>query len=550
MDQLFQNLQKLSVGRLIALAGTLAGTIAFMMWVVTKVSAPSMELLYADLTPSDSGQIISKLDGMGIPYDIKGDGTQLYVPVENVARIRLAMAEAGLPGGANMGYEIFDKNDSIGTNSFVQNINHLRALEGELSRTISSIGQVHSARVHLVLPRRELFSRTVQSPSGSVVLRLRGNMGLSNTQIQSIQHLVAAAVPGLSPDNVAIIDGNGNLLARGEKDGASGASSRADEQRVEYETRLAKSIESLLEKSVGFGRVRAEVSVQLDPEHYRENSESFNPEGQVARSTKATSEETTKNNKDAQVITAENNVTGEAGQAPGDGTAESKKRMDEVTNYEISKTTRQLVHEPGGVKRLSVAVLVDGTYTKTEEGGQNYAPRDATQMDLLNKLVKSAVGYNEDRGDIIEVVNMQFAKEDAPVETPAEEGILGLKRHEVMRLAETGAVFLLGLLFLFMVVRPVFKRLTTPLEPVTGAGVPALDGATPTTPQALTAENVSSEPGQPQPANLTPTNLEKMIDIQKIEGQVRASSVKQVGEVIDKHPEEAVAIIRSWLMKE
>lgn len=545
MDTFFENMQKLSVGRLLALVGVIGGTAAFLFWAVSKVMTPPLELLYADLTPSDSGQIISKLEGMSIPHEVRGDGTQIYVPADNVGRLRLAMAEAGLPGGANMGYEIFDKSDVLGTNSFVQNINHLRALEGELARTIVSLGSVQSARVHLVLPRKELFSKATQKPTASVVVKMRGNLSLSQTQIESIQHLVAAAVPALSPDNVALIDGAGNLLARGQGDVDAKASHKMDEARLAYEEKLSKSIESLLEKSVGLGKVRAEVSVTIDPEHFKENSEQFNPEGQVARSTKTSTEENSKNSGSAQAVSAQNEVPGQNKDAEGSqGGGEAKKKNDIVTNYEISRTVKQLFHEPGGVKRLSVAVLVDGTYKSDDKGKKTYAPRENTQMDLLKKLVKSAVGFNEERGDAVEVVNMQFADLGEDVVTPPEATIMGLKRYELMRLIEIGSIFILGILFLFLVVRPIFNRLTTPAE--SAASPAALEGQTV---GALPAPANSQAANSDDPIRLPTSELDRMIDIHKVEGQVRASSVKKIGEIIDNHPDEAVAILRTWLMK-
>ena len=279
MNGLLQTLRGLGPVRLAMIGGVTVAMIAFFAFITTRIAQPGMALLYSDLELHDSGQIVQKLDAMGVPYQIKGDGTQLLVPADQVAKLRMTMAEAGLPHGGSIGYEIFDKSDALGTSSLVQNINQLRALEGELARTISSINSVQSARVHLVLPRREMFSREMQEPSAAIVIKMRGAERLAKSQVAAIQYLVASAVPSLKPTRVSIIDGDGNLLARGDGDTSEAAlASSAEEQRVNYETRLSHNVEDLLERTVGPGKARVDVHADMDFDRITTNSKSFDPD--------------------------------------------------------------------------------------------------------------------------------------------------------------------------------------------------------------------------------------------------------------------------------
>src|SRR5437868_3567278 len=239
---------------------------SFFGFVILRVTTPQMTTLFTELSIEDSSAIIKDLERQAIPYELKNDGAAIMVPKDKVTRLRMKLAEGGLPKGGGVGYEIFDKSEALGTSSFVQNVNHLRALEGELARTIASIGAVDSARVHLVLAQRELFSRDKQEPSASIVIKTRGSERLGKSQVAAIQHLVAAAVPSLRPGRISIVDSEGNLLARGTDEGAdaAGGTLNTEELRTGYEQRLSRSIEEMLERSVGPGKVRAEVHAEMD----------------------------------------------------------------------------------------------------------------------------------------------------------------------------------------------------------------------------------------------------------------------------------------------
>ena len=278
MSGLATTFRSLGAAHLLILGGVGVGIILFFVFLTSKLTTPDMVLLFGDLDMQDSGAIVSKLDTLNVPYELSGNGTRIMVPGDQVLRLRMAMAEDGLPSGGSIGYEIFDRSESLGTTNFVQNINLVRALEGELARTIRSISGVQASRVHLVLPRRQLFSREEQEPSASVVLQTRGNSRINAGQVLAIQQLVAAAVPGLAPGKVTVVDDKGALLARAAGENtATALMTQSDDMRRSYEDRLGRTIESLIERSVGPGNVRAQVTALLDFDRVTTRSKTFDP---------------------------------------------------------------------------------------------------------------------------------------------------------------------------------------------------------------------------------------------------------------------------------
>ncbi len=291
MNSFSDTLRSLGPARLGIMLTVAASTIAFFVYLTSRLATPDLALLYADLDAQDSGQIVSRLEQMEVDYKVGRDGSQIYVPSDQVGRMRVAMAEDGLPTGGSVGYEIFDRSEGLGTTKFVQNVNHLRALEGELARTIRSISRVRKARVHLVLPKRELFTRDRQEPTASIMITTQGAQRLEKRQVLAIQHLVAAAVPGLKPAMISIVDSKGALLARGSDEGdAAATASTAEDMRISYQARLVRSVEALLERSVGPGNVRVQITAEMDFDRITENSETYDPDGQVVRSTQTIEE--------------------------------------------------------------------------------------------------------------------------------------------------------------------------------------------------------------------------------------------------------------------
>ncbi len=414
MNGLLNTLRNLGLVRLGALVLVAALSVGFFGFITQRISQPGMALLYGALDAKDSGELVAKLEAMNIPYQLKGDGSSISVPIDQVARLRMLLATDGLPHGGTVGYEIFDKSDAFGTSSFVENVNQVRALEGELSRTISSINLVESARVHLVLPRREIFTRDRQMPSASIVVKLRGAERLQPQQVAAIQHLVASAVPDLTPTRVSVVDTDGNLLARGDGDSTTASPSNAEEMRVNYENRISRKLEELLDRTVGPGKSRVDVHVDMDFDRITTNSESYDPNGQVVRSTQTTTEaNNSTEGKEAQPQSVSvtnglpNAQTAAAGPASSNRTQGSHNQ--ETVNYEITKTVRSQVRDGGQVTRQSVAVLIDGNYSAGQDGKKAYQQRTPDEIKALTTLVRSAIGYDEKRGDSVDVVNLQFA---------------------------------------------------------------------------------------------------------------------------------------------
>ena len=557
MNPIAELIRQLGPVRLAALAATGIAVLGFFIFLSSRLSTGGMALLYGDLDPQDSGQIIQTLQSKNIPYDIKAGGKQIFVPGDQVLQLRVSLAESGLPGGGSVGYEIFDNNQGIGTTNFVQNINLVRALEGELARTIGAMRNVRGARVHLVMPRRELFSREKQEASASVVLQVQGSSRLNNEQVQAIQHLIAAAVPSMDPQKISVLDDRGQLLARGNGDSASAAAGTADEMRVGFENRMRQAIIELLERTVGLNRVRAEINAEIDYDRVVENAEIFDPDSQVARSTQTVQEnENSSENDDQDTVTVQNNLPETEATAAGTGTSAASQvsRTEETVNFEITKTIRNRVKESGQIKRLSVAVLVDGKYIENDDGDKVWQPRAADELAQLETLVKSAVGFNEQRGDSVEIVNMQFVKLE-PLEFDDGSLFLGISKEEFMQLAEILVLAVVGLLVILLVVRPVLTRLFESMPTALAGGSAGALGdqegvalAQLTGPEATAdmAELLEEDEEEVEDESL----LDQMIDINQVEGRVRASSLKQIGEIVDKHPEEAIAIVRNWMYQE
>src|SRR3984957_8926364 len=424
-----------------------------------------MTILYAGLEPRDAAAVTAKLDAMTVKYEAKGDGGTILVPSDQVTKLRMELASEHLPS-AGVGYEIFDKSDSFGTTAFVQNINQLRALEGELARSIQTIDGIDEARVHLVVPERQIFSRDAQSPSASVVLRTRSSLGRG--QVSAIQHLVAAAVASLDPSRVAIVDDRGTLLAGGdEKTGEDALASEQEAHTTDYEDRLRQRIESMVASVVGPGHVRVQVAADMNYNHINETQETYDPDSKVVRSTQTVEQNATDNNSaSTNAVSVANALPAAQPTTPSEsGSKSNSTKTEETTNYEISKTTRTSTVDGGDVKRLSVAVAVDGATSTDATGKETYLPRSAHEMQQIETLVKSAMGFSQTRGDQVQVVNMAFAHVDMGVAagTPAPTPLLGLDSSEWFKIIEAAILSVTALLIGLFVVRPLTNRMFAPL---------------------------------------------------------------------------------------
>jgi flagellar M-ring protein FliF len=528
-------LRGLGASRLMAMVAVTTALIGFFAFVIMRVTTPQMTTLFTDLSTEDSSSIIKDLERQAIPFELRNEGAAIMVPKDKVTRLRMKLAESNLPKGGGVGYEIFDKSDALGTTSFVQNINHLRALEGELARTIRAIDRIQAARVHLVLPERPLFSRETPEPSASIVVRVRGS--LEPQQIRAIRHVVASAVNGLKPQRVSIVDEGGRLLADGA--GKDADIAVGDERRTAFEKRMRNEIEAIVSSVVGQGRARVQLTADFDYNKITQTSDKFDPEGRVLRSSQ-TREESAATAENNGQVTVNNELPGnQANTAPT--ARDQSKKSEETNNYEISRTTKTEVTEAGRVNRISVAVLVDGAYSKNEKGEMVYQDRSKEQLDRIATLVRSAIGFDQKRGDQVEVVNLRFA--EAPAVPPVVEpgGLLGMlqfTKDDIMYVIELGVMMLLGLVVLFMVIRPLVKRI------LASEVVPALtQGATP----ALTDGSAQAELGPGQALIAGTSGTAQLIDVAQVQGQVHAQAVHRVGELAERNPNETASIVRQWL---
>ena len=551
MDTLLLTLRNLGPMRLLIMGAVLLGMIGFFFFLATRFTTPPMALLYSDLDAQDSAAIVSKLQAQNVPFELHAGGTQIFVPAGQSGQLRLAMANQGIPSSGSVGYEIFDKQGSLGATNFQQNINKLRALEGELARTIKTINNVSSARVHLVLPQRQLFQRDKSQPTASIFLKMRGSMRLDSNQVSAVQHLVAAAVPGLLPRSISIVDDKGELLARGfEGDPASTPgliAQRADERRRAYEARIQRVVEKLLEKSIGFGKVRAEITANMDFDRITTNEEIFDPDGQVVRSTNTIEQSASQKDQEPQPVSVNANLPDGAAAGGDQATRNSSdNRTEEVVNFEISKRVINQVRDTGIINRLSIAVLVDGAYELDENDDRVYRARTPEEMQMLSTLVKGAVGYDQNRGDVVEVINMRFADAELPPE-PALNLFFGMEKQDFVQFAEMLVILILAILVILLVVRPLISRA---FEAIPGAMSSMAEGGRMIADQAQLAAGALAAPPSPDGSVPEEELFEELIDIDRVEGRVKASSVKKVGEIVEKHPDEALSIVRNWLYQE
>lgn len=536
MNNLTQLLLKAGPTRLFAALAITAVAAALLFTLVFRMGGEEKALLFAGVEMREAAEITQRLEAADIPYEMRGDGGSIYVARSRVLDARMMLSAEGLPSRGSIGYEIFDEPDALGQTQFQQNINRLRALEGELARTIGSLDGIASARVHLVLPERQLFARETEQPSASIVIQLRRDE-LTAGQVRAIRNLVASATPGLSANRVTILDEAGRLLAApATADGVDAEG--VDARQAAVEDRIRRTVTDIVEGVVGQGNARVQVTAEMDFSRISETSERFDPEGRVVRST-TTSEEASSSGSSSQGATAGANVPDATAGASGGGGGDDNSTSSETVNYEISRTTRTEISEGGRVRRLSVAVAVDGVMTPGAEGAPaTYAARSEEDMQRLTSLVRSAVGFNQERGDIIEVVNTQFARAAMPAGAEAPGMFAFLGDLDVMRIIEIVAALLAALAFVFFVLRPLISGLVR--------GGTAAAGATPSgTPALPTGGGGGAVAALPAPDGLG--GDDSGIDVAQIGGRVRQSATKKVAEVVSQHPDESAQIIRGWL---
>jgi len=563
LESLKNLISTLGVKRLALMGGVAVLLIAGLIFLSVRASRPDMGLLFTDLEPAQAQAITEKLRGMNVPYELTADGTGVMAPANRLPELRMNLAAEQISGP--IGYELLDKQDALGTTAFLQNVNHIRAVEGELARSIASLSAVQRARVHLSIPQRALFEREQRKPSAAITLRTRTR--LSAGQVTAIRDLVSAAVPDLEPGRISIVDQNGTLLARSGTDDATGLASTLEERRTGLENRLRQDVETMLERIVGPGKVRAEVAAELDLETVRQESEVYDPDAQVvARSTTVESGQQSTDNQPAAPVTVANNLPdAQAQEAQGATSSTSANEISEQVEYQNSRTRTTMMRNAGSIKRLSVAVMVDGVYSG--EGNADYQPRSAEELEQFRRLVQNAIGFDEDRGDSVVVENLRFAQPEDPFASEGGGLPLGLEPNSLMRLAELAIIGVLGLLGFFFIIRPMLKAARAAAEkPAIEPQAPQLEApeqqlalAAPEggvlVPQELIDRAAAGDEEairliQAARGNELGLHVEKEIDVAQIEGRLKTSALKKVGDVIERNPSEAVAIIRQWMHAE
>jgi flagellar M-ring protein FliF len=459
-------LRNLSPAKKITLVSLVAGTIAGFIFLMTWTGSHDFHPLYTHLAPEDAGAILTQLKDKKIPYQISANGSSILVPAEQIYETRMDLAAQGLPQGSGVGFEVFD-NTKLGMTEFVQNVNYQRALQGELSRTINRFTEVESSRVHIVMPSKSLFIEEEEPATASVVVKLRPGKWLSRDQVQGIVHLVSSSVSRLKPENVAVVDSSGKILTGfQDSSGLSRLSSDQLEYREKVERRLEKRVKTMLEKALGLENAIVRVSCALDFTRQEMTEERYYPDNKVIRSEQYFNEISGgSETMPMGVPGVRTNLTKKSKGSKANSRSEFQKQ-DRTVNYEIGKLTSHILEPVGKIKRISVAVIVDGTYQNMDNGSGEkqwkYVPRSPEEMAKLENIVKSAVNFDSERGDKIEVANIPFESDKTmqTIEEKPKEGWLDRFKqfNTPLRYAFLGLFLLFSFLF---VVRPLINWLTS-----------------------------------------------------------------------------------------
>jgi len=450
---------KLDAVKRISILSVVVLCIAVMIYMVFYTDETHYGYLFTQLSSNDAGEIVKALKEKKIAYEVE-DGA-VKVPNSKVHELRLELAAAGLPKGEGVGFEIFN-DQKLGTSDFVQQMNLKRALQGELARTISQIDQVENARVHLVMPKKALFKEDEEKSSASVVVKLRAGDKLTAGQIKSVVHLVASAVEGLNPNQVTVIDTTGNLLSRSINEAEAIFGETPLEFKSRMESDMSRRVEDIVSRVVGIGKVAAQVTVDLDLERQEQTEELFDPDQTVVRSERRLAESRqSSEGQEGGTPGVQSNMPEAIGQEPGNKQNAETERNRDMINYEINKVVRHSIKSAGELRKLSVAVLVDGSYEKPqgsdEKAPAKYIPRTAEELEKIRELVKNTVGFVAGRGDTIEVTNISFNAELEEEEAP----LIGItQRYDfIPDLLRYGAIALIGFLVIFFLFKPMFNWL-------------------------------------------------------------------------------------------
>ncbi|WP_018124825.1 flagellar basal-body MS-ring/collar protein FliF [Desulfovibrio oxyclinae] len=505
----------------VLIGGLAVSVILAFILMVYWMNRPDYKVLYTKLYPEDASKVVNMLQASKEPYKLQNNGSTILVPADRVYELRLKIAGEGNLHGQGIGFEIFDEM-KIGQTDFVQHVNYTRALQGELARTISEFPQVERARVHLVIPDKSLFIEEQVPPSASVVLKLKNDGKLDDKEIRGIVNLVTMSVEGLDDKHITVTNMKGLPLYEPQDDETGvGMSNTQLDYKTTYERKLERRIMELLGPVVGPEKVVARVNADMDFSQKTIRKETYDPDGAVVRS-ETRSEETTEGA--ASMAGGEPDVNFRGDGFTGTQTTQDSSRETRTTNFEINKQEENIIAPVGELQRLSIAVIVDGTYVENEDGTFTYQERTAEEMEKIRNLVSNAAGFDQVRGDSVEVTNVSFGEPEA-VDSQT------LMRTMLEYAQRLGKPFLNGILiflFLILVVRPVIMALIRP---------------------RVTEHDVEEMAGLPGAERLALE--EEEVDEEALDTTRRLENAKaHASQLSEENMDQAVRLLKSWLTQE
>lgn len=538
LQTIISNLQDFGPRKLGIMAGVTALVLAIIGIGAVYLNRPAYETLYVGLERSDVNQISVALSEAGVSFDIGSDGTSVMVPVGKTADARMLLAEKGLPTSANAGYELFDNVGSLGLTSFMQQITRVRALEGEIARTIQSINGIRAARVHIVLPERANFRREEQPPSASVVIRASGDMD-SVKSAMSIRQLVAAAVPGLSAEKVTVLDSSGTLLAAGDDPVNSTASRSLGVERT-VETQIEENIRRALAPYLGPDNFRASVKADINTDTKQTEETIFDPESRVERSVQVVRSNENSNRRDAAApATVEQNLPeANLAQAEGPQSSENNERKEETTNYEINSKRIATVSNGYTVTKMSIAVVVNQQRLAEILGNDATPELIAQRVADIQKVVSSATGFDQARGDIINVSAVEFIAGLDGAQMP-QPGLLDTLGKHVGTMINAAAFVIVVFLVAFFGLRPMVASLTRPAELPAG---PSFEEIQRSLPQPDMAEMGLGNDAFPLSPRGNPLD-----DLRR---KLKPAPQERLARMVDLNEERTALILRKWAHQE
>lgn len=506
---------KLGINQRLSLIMLVIVLLGLMTGVYMWSSKPEFALLYSGVEQADASLILEKLRDSDIPYNLKKGGTSIYVPTDRVYDLRLELAGEGIPRGKGIGFEIFDKTN-IGITDFVQRMNFVRAIQGEISRTISQLEEVASARVHIVLPEDELFTEDQKEPTASIAITLKPGAILSNEQVNGIRYLTASAVEGLEPNSITIIDQYGNILSKtNDSQSFDTLNSTQLELRKNLEQYLSTKVQSMLEGAMGLDNAIVRVSAELNFDKREVTQEQYNPESAVVRSEQISSEKSSGRSSATAAGTPSN--LGNEQARPGD---ENQSQKETIKNtYEIDRKVQTIVQAGGEVEKLSVAVFI----RKLQDAEGNHIDRDQQEMQQLEEIIRSAIGFDANRNDSVVVKEIVFQKNTSNQQTQ----ISSVQRKDFIMMLVKNLSAVVSIILLLITFLHLMKK--SRIDDGRSKPVPH---------QALAPPETEEESA--------------FIDVQlpKVDMEMRQKSLmyhKAISKVANESPDHIVQILKSWL---